>query len=80
MSDHIDMSDGGAGAEGADAMIDIRRVLSLFDDDPKAKQIVIGMMDGARGEELQSACGLTQLEYEAKRKKIRRRIEKLFQD
>jgi DNA-directed RNA polymerase specialized sigma24 family protein len=53
------------------------RIMTLFDDDPIAQQVVIGMVDGARGEELERASGLSPTEYESKRKKIRRRIEKL---
>jgi hypothetical protein len=53
------------------------RIMTLFDDDPIAQQVVIGMVDGARGEELEQASGLSPTEYESKRKKIRRRIEKL---
>jgi hypothetical protein len=36
-------------------------------------------MEGARGQELQDLCGLGKTEYESKRTKIRRRIEKLAQ-
>jgi hypothetical protein len=37
----------------------------------------MGMADGTRGEDLERASGLSPTEYESKRKKIRRRIEKL---
>jgi hypothetical protein len=58
-------------------MIEVKRIMSLIDDDPIAQKIVVGMMEGARGEELQQASGLSPTEYESKRRKIRRRIEKL---
>jgi len=38
-----------------------------------------GMADGARGKALQQASGLSPTEYESKRKKIRRRIEKFIE-
>ena len=59
------------------AKIDALKIVMLFDDDPVAQKIVVGMMEGARGEELEQASGLDKTEYESKRKKIRRRIEKL---
>jgi hypothetical protein len=62
----------------ANAAIDAVKIISLFDDDAVAKKMVIAMMDGARGEELQSISGLGKTEYESKRTKIRRRIEKFF--
>jgi len=49
----------------------------LFADDPAAQAIVRGMLDGARGQELQALSGLGKIDYESKRTKIRRRIEKL---
>jgi DNA-directed RNA polymerase specialized sigma24 family protein len=61
-------------ARGIIAVIEVKRIISLFDDDPIAQKIVVGMMDGARGEEFQQASGLSPTEYEGKRKKIRRRI------
>jgi DNA-directed RNA polymerase specialized sigma24 family protein len=65
-------------ARNANAAIDAARIVSLFDDDPVAKKMVVAMMDGARGEELQSISGLGKTEYESKRTKIRRRIEKFL--
>jgi len=59
------------------AAIDAARIIALFDDDPVAQVIVQGMMEGARGQELQELSGLDKTEYESKRTKIRRRIEKL---
>jgi hypothetical protein len=51
----------------------------LFDDDPIAQKILKGMADGARGKDLQQASGLSPTEYESKRKKIRRRIQKFIE-
>ena len=59
------------------AGLDVIKVLALFDDDPAAQIIVRGMMEGARGQELQELSGLAKTDYESKRTKIRRRIEKL---
>jgi hypothetical protein len=61
----------------AAARIDMQKIIEMFNDDPIAQTVIIAMMDGARGEELRKASGLTQTEYESKRTKIRRRIEKL---
>src|SRR5215471_15818487 len=60
------------------ARIDTQRFLSLFDDDPIARGIIIGIMEGAIGEELRESSGLGKTEYESKRRKIRRRIERLW--
>ena len=60
------------------ASLDVVKVLALFDDDPAAQIIVRGMMEGARGQELQDLSGLDKTDYESKRTKIRRRIEKLW--
>ena len=59
------------------AALDFVKVLALFDDDPAAQIIVRGMMEGARGQELQELSGLDKTDYESKRTKIRRRVEKL---
>jgi DNA-directed RNA polymerase specialized sigma24 family protein len=50
-------------------------VVALFRDDLAALRMVMSMMTGVRGEELQAVSGLTKVEYETKRKKIRRRLE-----
>jgi len=75
------MPDGGdpAGEERrAIAGLDVAKIIALFDDDPAAQSIVRGMMEGARGAELQELSGLDKTDYESKRTKIRRRIEKLW--
>src|SRR5262249_21363814 len=48
-----------------DAALDAQRVVALFDDDPVAKRIVLAMMEGARGEELQAVSGLNGTEYQS---------------
>jgi DNA-directed RNA polymerase specialized sigma24 family protein len=59
------------------ARFDVAKILALFHDDPAAQAIVRGMLDGARGQELQALSGLDKTAYESKRTKIRRRIENL---
>jgi DNA-directed RNA polymerase specialized sigma24 family protein len=61
----------------AAARIDTKKIVEIFNDDPIAQKIIIAMMEGARGEELREVSGLSQTEYESKRTKIRRRLEKL---
>jgi hypothetical protein len=67
----------GAAARGMRAMLDVKRIMTHFEDDPIAQKMLMGMADGTRGEELRQASGLSTTEYESKLKKIRRRIEKL---
>lgn len=67
----------GTGEGGANASIDAGKIIALFADDPLAQKIVVGMMEGARGRELQELSGLNKTDYESKRTKIRRRVEKL---
>jgi hypothetical protein len=43
-----------------------------------ARKIVIAMMRGAKGAELQAFSGLDTADYESKRTNIRRRIENFF--
>src|SRR5262249_41348015 len=68
----------GPGEGDAIARIDEQKLLELFADDPMAQKLVVGMIEGARGEELWEASGLTRTDYESKRRKIRRRIERLW--
>jgi transposase len=72
-----EVGDEGTEARAIQAKLDVRRIMSLFDDDPIAQKMLTGMADGTRGEDLARAIGLSPTEYESKRKKIRRRIEKL---
>jgi hypothetical protein len=68
--------DRGAEEQSTIARIDAKRIVDFFSDDPVAQTLVVAMIAGARGEELQTLSGLTNVEYESKRKKIRRRLEK----
>jgi hypothetical protein len=76
--EEIELGDGGAEERGLLAKIDLKRIVALFDDDPIAQKILMGMADGRRGEDLERASGLSPTEYQSKRKKIYRRIEKLL--
>jgi len=75
IEDGEDFGDGGAGARGADARIDLPRIFRLFDDDPIAQKIIKTMMDGLQGKDIENACEIHGKEYDAKRKKIRRRLQ-----
>ena len=61
----------------AAALFDAQKMLDLFDDDPVARKILLGMIEGARGEELRELSGLAPKDYETKRTKMRRRLEKM---
>jgi DNA-directed RNA polymerase specialized sigma24 family protein len=67
----------GKEARGILAQLDLERIMTRFDDDPIAQKMLMPMADGTRGEDVARAVGLSSTEYESKRKKIRRRIEKL---
>jgi hypothetical protein len=73
----VDARDPGCGESPMIASIDSAKIVAMFADDFVAQKIVLGMIQGARGEELQLSSGLGKVEYESKRKKIRRRIEQL---
>jgi DNA-directed RNA polymerase specialized sigma24 family protein len=73
----VDAHDPRCGESPMLASIDMTKIVAMFADDLVAQKIVIGMMEGVRGEELQRSSGLGKVEYESKRRKIRRRIEKL---
>lgn len=53
-------------------------LLALFDDDPAAKDIVEGTMEGMTAEDLRELTGLSKTAYDSKRKLIRRRIDKRY--
>jgi hypothetical protein len=76
--DENEEATGGPTEGDAVAKIDAQKLLRLFDDDPTAQKLIIGMMEGARGEELCESSGLSKNDYESERKKIRRRIERLW--
>ena len=73
----VEMEATGSEEGQAIARLDAQKVIDLFKDDPIAQKILIGMVDGARGEDLRELSGLTRTEYESKRTKIRRRLEKV---
>jgi hypothetical protein len=73
----VDVDDIGYVNHSATARIDVRKMLALFDDDPVAQKIFIAMLEGARGEELRELSGLSAKDYETKRTKMRRRLEKM---
>jgi len=75
IEDNEDFGDGGAGARGVDARIDLPRIFRLFDDDQIAQKIIKAMMDGLQGKDIENACGIYGKAYDAKRKKIRRRLQ-----
>jgi hypothetical protein len=74
-----DIGDKGAGERELERRNLAMKIIALFDDDPIAQQIVIGMMDHTRGKELERASGLRSTEYESKRTKVRRRIDKFIE-
>jgi DNA-directed RNA polymerase specialized sigma24 family protein len=75
--DETQLDDISSQEDRAIARIDAQKVVAYFDDDAIAQKILLGMMDGMRGEDLRKLSGLTGTEYESKRAKIRRRLEKV---
>jgi DNA-directed RNA polymerase specialized sigma24 family protein len=75
--DTVDVDDIGYVNHSAAARIDAQKMLALFDDDPIAQRIFMAMLAGAKGEELRALSGLAQKDYETKRTKMRRRLEKM---
>jgi RNA polymerase sigma-70 factor (ECF subfamily) len=53
-------------------------IFVLFEDDPVARDIVEGTLEGMVGRELRELTGLDETAYNSKRRLIRRRIEKAF--
>lgn len=53
-------------------------LLTLFDDDPAAKDILEGTMEGMTAADLRELTGLDRTAYDSKRKLIRRRIDKRY--
>jgi hypothetical protein len=78
VDDSVDVDDIGYVNHSATVRIDVRKMLALFDDDPVAQKIFIAMLEGARGEELRELSGLSAKDYESKRTKMRRRLEKMM--
>lgn len=54
------------------------QILSLFEDDPEAQEIVEGITAGFTAAELRELTGLDQTAYNSKRRLIRRRIDRRF--
>ena len=77
LNEEREVGDEGIEARGIQAKLDLKRIMTHFDDDPIAQKMLMGMADGIIGEDLRQAISLSPTEYESKRKKIRRRIEKL---
>jgi len=75
--DTVDVDEIGYVNHSAAARIDAQKMLALFDDDPIAQRIFVAMLEGAKGEELRVLSGLAQKDYETKRTKMRRRLEKM---
>jgi DNA-directed RNA polymerase specialized sigma24 family protein len=74
--DAVDVDEIGYVNHAATARIDLRKMFALFDDDPIAQKIFFAMLEGVKGEELRQLSGLASKDYESKRTKMRRRLEK----
>lgn len=74
--DTVDVDDIGYVNHSAAARIDLRRMFALFDDDPVAQKIFAAMLEGVKGEQLRQLSGLAPKDYESKRTKMRRRLER----
>ena len=55
-----------------------RRILELFEDDPKAQILAEGMMEEIEGVELQTLLEMDEKEFASKRRLVRRRIDRAF--
>jgi RNA polymerase sigma-70 factor (ECF subfamily) len=55
-----------------------KALLTVFDDDPQARDIVEGTMEDMTAEELRELTGLSRTAYDSKRRLIRRRIDKAY--
>jgi hypothetical protein len=75
--DAVEVDDIGCANHAAAALFDAQKMFRLFDDDPVAQKIFVAMLEGARGEELRELSGLAPKDYETKRTKMRRRLEKM---
>jgi hypothetical protein len=75
--DAVDADEIGCANHAAAARLDAQKMLALFDDDPVAQTIFVAMLEGAKGEELREISGLAAKDYESKRTKMRRRLEKM---
>ena len=75
--DTAEVDEIGCANHSAAARIDAQKMLAVFDDDPIAQKIFVAMLEGAKGEELRELSGLALKDYETKRTKMRRRLEKM---
>jgi DNA-directed RNA polymerase specialized sigma24 family protein len=83
VSDAVDPIDSGLNAEeklvAADSAEAFRQaMLGLFPDDPQARDLLDGIMEGYEGEELRAVTNLDETGFASKRRLIRRRIDKNF--
>lgn len=53
-------------------------IVTLFEDDPQARDIVEGTLEGWSAAELRELTGLDETGYASKRRLIRRRVDKAF--
>jgi len=60
------------------AVVEVDKIIALFDGDETARKLVVAMLDGAKGEALSIISGLDKAGYESKRAEIRCRIENFF--
>jgi DNA-directed RNA polymerase specialized sigma24 family protein len=74
--DAVNIDDIGYVNHAAAARIDVQKMFALFDDDPVAQKIFAAMLEGVKGEQLRQLSGLAPKDYETKRTKMRRRLEK----
>ena len=77
LDDAVEVDEIGCVNHSAAALFDAQKMLALFDDDPIAQKIFVAMLEGAKGEELREISGLAPKDYETKRTKMRRRLEKM---
>lgn len=74
-SDDGDASEVGAEDHAAIARIELQKVFALFDDDPIAQKMLLALIEGVKGDDLRKLSGLSKVDYESKRTKMRRRLE-----
>jgi hypothetical protein len=67
---------GGDGRSVPD-LLDAQKRFDMFGKDPIAQKILIKEIEGWRGKDLREIIGLSETEYDNKRKKIQRWLKKL---
>ncbi len=55
-----------------------KNILSLFDDEPKVRDLAEGIMEGFNAEELQELTGFNKVTYASARRLIRRRVDAAY--